>query len=106
MNVSYLFSFAAVIVLILLAWIGVDACGMNWLFGVVVPYLALLLFIYGVFRKILGWANSYVPFRIPTTCGQEKTLPWIKQNKIDNPDTALGVILRMFFEVVLFRSLF
>ncbi len=33
-------------------------------------------------------------------------MPWIKQNKIDNPSTTLGVVLRMFFEVVLFRSLF
>ncbi|MFO7496874.1 MAG: sulfate reduction electron transfer complex DsrMKJOP subunit DsrM, partial [Desulfobacterales bacterium] len=44
--------------------------------------------------------------RIPTTCGQQMSLPWIKQNKIDNPSTTWGVIARMFFEIVLFRSLF
>ena len=106
MNVSYLFSFATVVILILLTWIGVDALGLTPFFGIVVPYAAVLLFIYGVVRKVLSWANSAVPFRIPTTCGQQKSLPWIKQNKIDNPDTTLGVVIRMFFEIFLFRSLF
>ena len=49
---------------------------------------------------------SAVPFRIPTTCGQQKSLPWIKQNCIDNPDTASGVFIRMILEIFLFRSLF
>ncbi|MFP4039770.1 MAG: sulfate reduction electron transfer complex DsrMKJOP subunit DsrM [Desulfosudaceae bacterium] len=106
MNVSYLFSFAAVIILILLTWIGVDAWGLTGFFGVFIPYLAVLIFVVGVARKILDWANSYVPFRIPTTCGQQKSFSWIKQNKIDNPDTTIGVIIRMLFEVLLFRSLF
>jgi nitrate reductase gamma subunit len=33
-------------------------------------------------------------------------MDWIKQNKIDNPTTTWGVIARMFFEIVTFRSLF
>ncbi len=106
MNVSYLFSFATVVILILLAWIGVDALGLKAFFGIVIPYAAVLLFVYGVIRKVLNWSDSAVPFRIPTTCGQQKSLSFIKQNKIDNPDTTIGVLIRMFFEVVLFRSLF
>jgi nitrate reductase gamma subunit len=47
-----------------------------------------------------------VPFRIPTTCGQQKSLPWIKPSKVENPYTAWGVIVRMALEVLLFRSLF
>jgi nitrate reductase gamma subunit len=54
----------------------------------------------------MGWGRSAVPFRIPTTCGQQMSLPWIEQNKIDNPSTTWGVIARMFFEIVTFRSLF
>jgi nitrate reductase gamma subunit len=54
----------------------------------------------------MGWSRSAVPFQIPTTCGQQMSLPWIKQNKIDNPTTTWGVIARMFFEIVTFRSLF
>jgi nitrate reductase gamma subunit len=106
MNVSYLFSLAAVLVLILLAWIGIDAWGMNYFFGVMLPYVAILCFLIGFARKILDWASSYVPFRIPTTCGQQKSLPWIKQNKIDNPDTLIGVVIRMVLEIFAFRSLF
>ena len=33
-------------------------------------------------------------------------MPWIKQNKLDNPSTTAGVIGRMALEVLLFRSLF
>ncbi|MBU4345593.1 MAG: sulfate reduction electron transfer complex DsrMKJOP subunit DsrM, partial [Proteobacteria bacterium] len=106
MNVKYMFSLIAVIVLILLAYVGVEAAGLQVLFGIIIPYLAILIFIVGFAYRIMDWARSPVPFRIPSTCGQQKSLPWIKQNKIDNPFTAGGVIVRMFFEILLFRSLF
>jgi nitrate reductase gamma subunit len=54
----------------------------------------------------MGWAKSPVPFRIPTTCGQQKTLDWIEPNRIDNPTTKGGVLIRMILEILLFRSLF
>jgi nitrate reductase gamma subunit len=79
---------------------------MHYLFGVIIPYVAVVLFVVGFVLRVVRWGKSPVPFRIPTTCGQEFSLPWIKQNKIDNPSTTWGVILRMFFEIVLFRSLF
>jgi nitrate reductase gamma subunit len=47
-----------------------------------------------------------VPFRIPTTCGQQRSLPWIRRNRLDNPHSTLGVIGRMALEILLFRSLF
>jgi len=53
----------------------------------------------GFILRIIKWGKSPVPFRIPTTAGQQFSLPWIKQNKIDNPSTAWGVTLRMFFEI-------
>jgi nitrate reductase gamma subunit len=56
--------------------------------------------------RILKWGSSPVPFRIPTTCGQQKSLPWIKQSKVENPSGAMGVLGRMALEVFLFRSLF
>ena len=101
-----LFSLFAVITLVVLVFIGVKAAGLEYLFGVVIPYAALAVFIVGIIYRILKWARVPVPFRIPTTAGQEKSLPWIKSNKIDNPSTSLGVIIRMAFEVLLFRSLF
>ena len=76
------------------------------IFGIFVPYAALATFFIGIVVRVIGWARSPVPFRIPTTAGQQKTLPWIKDNKVDNPSGTFGVIVRMIFEVLLFRSLF
>jgi nitrate reductase gamma subunit len=78
---------------------------MGWIFGVVLPYAALLLFVGGLIYRVLGWANVPVPFRIPTTSGQQKSLSWIKQQKLDNPHNTLTVIGRMALEVLFFRSL-
>jgi nitrate reductase gamma subunit len=90
----------------LIAFIGVKAANLQFIFGVVVPYAAMVLFLIGVFSKVLKWGRTPVPFRIPTTCGQQQSLPWIKQAKFDNPSTGGGVIVRMLLEVFLFRSLF
>ncbi len=106
MNVGYLYSLLAVVVLGLIAYAGVEAAGLQWLFGILIPYLGLVIFIAGFVYRVMDWAKSAVPFRIPTTCGQQKSLPWFKPSSIDNPTTTLGVIVRMFFEILLFRSLF
>ncbi|NIR27187.1 MAG: menaquinol oxidoreductase, partial [Gammaproteobacteria bacterium] len=79
---------------------------LHFFLGIVVPYAAAALFIGGVLYRIYQWARVPVPFRIPTTSGQAESLPWIKQNKIDNPSSTLGVIARMLLEVLTFRSLF
>ena len=81
---------------------------MNTLFGVIIPYAAIAIFILGFLYRIVKWGNSAVPFRIPTTCAQEQTLPWIKRQpheKLDNPSNKLFVFGRMLLEVLLFRSL-
>ena len=106
MNVNYLISLIAVIVLVLLAYVGVEAAGLQVLFGIVIPYIAFAFFVAGVILRVLDWARSPVPFRIPSTCGQQKSLPWIKHSKFENPFTTGSVIVRMILEVVLFRSLF
>ncbi len=105
-GLSFWLSLLAVAGLGLIAYIGVGAAHLNNLFGVIIPYAAFATFIIGIIYRVLQWAARPVPFRIPTTAGQEKSLPWIKQNKIDNPSSTLGVIVRMAFEVFLFRSLF
>ncbi|MCP3953065.1 MAG: menaquinol oxidoreductase [Desulfobacterales bacterium] len=106
MNDKYMYSLIAVFVLALLAYVGVTAAGLDALFGVVLPYAAILIFIGGFAMRVMGWANSAVPFAIPTTCGQQKSFEWIEPAKIDNPTTTWGVVVRMFLEVVAFRSLF
>ncbi len=97
---------AAVVALLLGVLVGVDGLGWRWLFGAVVPYVAAALFLGGFAIRVLGWARSPVPFRIPTTCGQQRSLSWIRSARIENPFTTLGVIGRMALEVLAFRSLF
>ncbi|MDJ0856952.1 MAG: sulfate reduction electron transfer complex DsrMKJOP subunit DsrM [Desulfobacterales bacterium] len=106
MNGKYLYPFFAVCILALIAWIGSDVFGLQLLFGVILPYVAVVVFFVGFVMRMLNWARSTVPFRIPTTAGQAKTMDWLPQNKIDNPFTTAGVVARMFLEVVTFRSLF
>ena len=102
---KYAFPLAAVIALVLIALILVQIPGMQYLFGVVIPYLAMALFLGGFCYRVLHWAKSPVPFRIPTTCGQGYSLPWIKHDKLEAPLTTSQVVARMFLEIVLFRSL-
>ena len=78
----------------------------RFIIGVVIPYAAVAVFIFGMIARVLKWGSSPVPFRIPTTCGQQKSLPWIKQSKLENPSGTLGVLGRMALEVFFFRSLF
>jgi nitrate reductase gamma subunit len=99
------FSFAAVVVLVIIAFAGVQL-HLQVLFGIVLPYAAIILFIGGFIRKVVKWGKSPVPFHIPTTCGQQKSLPWIKHSKLENPSTTIGVVGRMLLEVLVFRSLF
>ncbi len=105
MNANMMFSLIAVVVLGIIAYAG-SAAGLESLFGIYIPYAAVAIFLLGFILRVLKWAKSPVPFRIPTTCGQQKSLSWIKHNKIDNPSTSLGVVARLFFEIVTFRSLF
>jgi len=100
------FPLVAVVMLILAAFIGVRAAGLDHFFGVAVPYVAIFAFLGGVIFKILKWGSSPVPFRIPTTAGQQKSLPWIHHDKLDNPSTKWQTVGRMILEVLFFRSLF
>ena len=100
------YSLLAVIALVLIVWFGVEVLHLETLFGIVVPYTALVMFLTGFVLRVVKWGKSPVPFRIPTTSGQQQSLPWIKANKIENPTTTWGVVGRMILEVTLFRSLF
>jgi len=103
---KYAFSFLAVIALILIAGLGSQISGMQYFFGVAIPYLAIMLFVGGFVYRVIQWAKSPVPFSIPTTCGQGASLDFIKQDKLDCPTKISEVVARMFLEIFLFRSLF
>src|SRR4030065_854738 len=100
------FSFSMIIALVAVVFAGVKLANMQFLFGVVIPYAAVLTFLIGVVLKVIKCGASPVPFRIPTTCGLQKSLPWIKHSRFENPDSTLDVVIRMALEVFLFRTLF
>jgi nitrate reductase gamma subunit len=104
MNVLY--PLIAIIVLVVIATVGAGTAGLDTLFGVLIPYAALAAFLVGVTWRVVRWARAPVPFRITTTCGQAKSLPWLKENPLDCPHNGWGVVGRMLLEVLFFRSLF
>ncbi len=106
MNKHYLSSLLAVFALALIAYIGASIGPLQWVFGVVIPYLAVIVFVVGFVRRVMSWSRSAVPFAIPTTCGQQKSMPWVEQAKIDNPSSGFAVFIRMALEILTFRSLF
>src|SRR5574341_979132 len=99
-------SLIAVLAVMLAAYVGTGVLDARLVFGTLVPYAAIGTFLIGFIRRIVGWAKSPVPFRIPTTSGQQKSLDWIPSDRLDNPHDTLGVIGRMALEVLCFRSLF
>jgi len=101
-----LVSLVAVAVLALLAVTAVASDDLRLVFGAVIPGVAFAVFLVGIVARVIRWARAPVPFRIPTTAGQQKSLPWIKNSEFDNPSGFLGVMGRMFLEVLFFRSLF
>ncbi len=103
---SILFSLFMVCILIAAAIVGAGVLRLDFLFGVILPYAAFTTFIVGIIAQVVKWARSPVPYHIPTVAGQQKSLPWIKDSKLESPSTTLGVIGRMLLEILLFRSLF
>jgi len=102
---AFFISFLVVCALGYIGYLGAQL-GFQSLFGIVIPYVAVAVFIVGFIYRILDWARSPVPFSIPTTGGQQKSLDWIKTNPIDNPTNKGWTVVRMATEVLLFRSLF
>ena len=101
-----LIALLAVAVLLGVVWVGVGLAGLHFLFGVVIPYVAIVVFLAGLIYRVLVWAGAPVPFRIPTPCGQQRSLPWLKREPLESPSNTLETVGRMALEVLLFRSLF
>jgi nitrate reductase gamma subunit len=106
MNLRYIIPLIAVIVLFFIAYLGAQVTGLQYVFGVVIPYLAIITFVLGFAYRVINWSRSPVPFAIPTTAGQQKSLPWIKQGKFESPIATWQIVVRMALEILTFRSLF
>ena len=96
----------AAALLVLLGALGGPVPVLRLPLGVILPYVAIAVFVVGTTVRVFRWAASPVPFRIPTTCGQQRSLPWIQGAPLDNPFTGLGAVGRVLLEALLFRSLF
>lgn len=99
-------AFLAVVAITAAALVGGYSDALRTPVLLVIPYLALGIFLLGFCRRVLLWASSPVPFHIPVTCGQQSSLSWIPDSKLDNPTSKTGVFLRVAGEILLFRSLF
>ena len=99
-------SLITLLIIITFVILGIEVANLKVLFGIIFPYAAAATFLSGIIYRVIKWARSPVPFRIPTVAGQQKSLSWIKSSKLESPHTAIGVIGRMALEILLFRSLF
>jgi nitrate reductase gamma subunit len=103
---NLLISVIAILVIALLALGITMSQAPAYILAGFIPYIVFAVFFCGFIYRIVRWAKSPVPFRIPTTCGQAKSLPWIQNNPVENPSGPWGMIGRMAGEIFLFRSLF
>jgi nitrate reductase gamma subunit len=89
-----------------IAWLGAGVAGQEYLFGVVIPYAAIVAFLLGLTWRVLRWARAPVPFKITSSSGQQTSLPWIAAEKLDSPPDAKWTVGRLTLEILFFRSLF
>jgi nitrate reductase gamma subunit len=95
----------AVLIIALAALVAGGQPAVRPFLGAIFPAAAAVVFLAGLSWRVVVWARSPVPFRIPVTCGQQASLPWIRPARLDNPSSGLGAAGRMALEVLLFRSL-
>lgn len=103
---KYIAPFVFIGFLLVVVYIATGVLQLNYLFGVLIPYASLLLFLGGFIYRVYTWASAPVPYRVPTTAGQARSLSWIKRDRFETPHTLFEVLVRMAMEVLLFRSLF
>ena len=73
-SMNVLMALGAVILLALVSLLGAGAARLHVLFGVILPGAALVIFVVGLIWRVVGWARVPVPFKITTTCGQQRSL--------------------------------
>lgn len=101
-----LYSLLAIASIATLAGLAGRNAAACWPLVVVFAYVAFATLVVGLSWRIVAWSLCPVPFRIPTVCGQQRSLAWIKPSRLESPYTTLGVLGRMMLEILLFRSLF
>jgi nitrate reductase gamma subunit len=64
--------------------------------------VAVVLFVY----KVMGWLRAPVPFRVPLTTGQQRSLRGLPRHGWQTPHSPSEVALRALVDIVLLRPLF
>ena len=54
MNLRYIIPLIAVIVLFLIAYLGAHLTGLQYVFGIVIPYLAIITFVLGFAYRVIN----------------------------------------------------
>jgi len=101
-----IYPLAAVLALVILVVIAFQFTSLHYLLLIIIPYLCGAAFVIGFVYRVIRWAQSPVPFNIPTVCGQAQSLDWVKQDKQGSPSNFLQLAWRMLAEILFFRSLF
>ena len=96
----------AVAALVALALLAAWTPALGPVAAIALPYVAIALFLLGIVLRVVRWGRAPVPFRITTTCGQQRSLPWLKAQPLESPSSTPWVLGRMALEVLTFRSLF
>jgi len=75
----------------------------------ILPYVAFAIFVVGTIYRVINWAKSAVPLKIPTTAGQQPSFTFIRRtwiDRIDSPSNKFWAFIRVLVTVFLFRDLF
>lgn len=79
--------------------------GHGWAFVLATLALAVAAMLVGFVVKVARWMRAPVPFRIPLTLGQQRSLRGVAHAATGTPHSAGQTVLRALFDILLFRPL-
>jgi len=79
--------------------------GHSWAFPLSVLALAIAAMLVGFVAKVLRWMRAPVPFRIPLTVGQQRSLVGLAHDRTGAPHTTGQTVVRALLDIVLLRPL-
>jgi nitrate reductase gamma subunit len=96
---------AAVAAACLVPMLAGPVLGHGWALLALVFALAVPALLIGFVAKVLRWVRAPVPFRIPLTVGQQRSLRSIAPDPTRTPHTAAQAVMRALLDILLFRPL-
>ena len=87
---SIVLSAIAVLILVLIPWVGVGALNLSGFFGMFLPYVALVVFFVGLIYRVVDWARSPSPFGSPRRQASSGACPGSSTVASTTPRTLSG----------------